>query len=48
LSAAIWLRSRRAPVDSTNVNEEWEGGLTPPSVKGATSAEPASTLVDAP
>ena len=47
LSAAIWLRSRRAPVDSANVNEEWEGGLTPPSVKGATGAEPASTLVDA-
>jgi len=47
LSAAIWLRSRRAPVDSKNVNEAWEGGLTPPSVKGATGAEPASTLVDA-
>jgi PiT family inorganic phosphate transporter len=47
LSAAIWLRSRQAPVDSANVNEEWEGGLTPPSVKGATGAEPDSTLVDA-
>jgi PiT family inorganic phosphate transporter len=47
LSAAIWLRSRQAPVDSANVNEAWEGGLTPPSVKGATGAEPASTLVDA-
>jgi PiT family inorganic phosphate transporter len=27
----MFLRSRRNPVDTSNVNEEWEGGLTPPS-----------------
>jgi PiT family inorganic phosphate transporter len=31
LSGYIYLRSRRNPVDTSNVNEEWEGGLTPPS-----------------
>jgi PiT family inorganic phosphate transporter len=25
---AIWLRSRKVRVDHTNVNSEWEGGLT--------------------
>lgn len=28
VSLAIWLRSRRVPVDHTNVNAEWEGNLT--------------------
>lgn len=30
LSAYMWLRSRRDPIDTGNVNEEWEGGLVPP------------------
>ncbi len=28
VSAAIWLQSRKAPIDSKNVNAEWEGNLT--------------------
>jgi PiT family inorganic phosphate transporter len=28
LSTGIWLRSRRTPITSENVNEEWEGTLT--------------------
>ena len=28
VSLAIWLQSRRAPVDAANVNAEWEDGLT--------------------
>ncbi len=28
VSAAIWLQSRKAPIDHTNVNAEWEGNLT--------------------
>jgi PiT family inorganic phosphate transporter len=27
-AAAIWLKSRQAPIDSKNVNAEWEGSLT--------------------
>ncbi|SGI96672.1 inorganic phosphate transporter [Mycobacterium tuberculosis] len=27
-ATAIWLRSRRAPIDHTNVNADWEGDLT--------------------
>lgn len=27
-ATAIWLRSRRAPIDYTNVNADWEGNLT--------------------
>lgn len=27
-ATAIWLRSRRAPIDHTNVNAHWEGNLT--------------------
>ena len=27
-AAAIWLQSRKAPIDSNNVNAEWEGNLT--------------------
>ena len=28
VAAAIWLQSRKAPIDHTNVNAEWEGSLT--------------------
>ncbi|OIN79295.1 inorganic phosphate transporter family protein [Mycobacterium malmoense] len=28
VSAVIYMRSRRAPIDHTNVNAEWEGSLT--------------------
>ncbi|MBO0864329.1 MAG: anion permease [Mycobacterium sp.] len=28
VSLAIWLRSRKAPIDHTNVNTKWEGSLT--------------------
>jgi len=28
VSAAIWLQSRKAPIDHKNVNAEWEGNLT--------------------
>lgn len=31
LSSYIYLRSRKTAIDTSNVNEEWEGGLTPPS-----------------
>lgn len=27
-ATTIWLRSRRAPIDHTNVNADWEGNLT--------------------
>lgn len=27
-ATAVWLRSRRAPIDHTNVNADWEGNLT--------------------
>lgn len=27
-ATSIWLRSRRAPIDHTNVNADWEGNLT--------------------
>ncbi|MFE3187808.1 anion permease [Nocardia sp. NPDC059240] len=30
-SAYMYLRSRRNPVDTRNVNDDWESGLTPPS-----------------
>lgn len=32
-AGAMYLRSRRNPIDTSNVNEEWDGGLTPPSEK---------------
>ncbi|MEV6773574.1 inorganic phosphate transporter [Nocardia sp. NPDC051030] len=39
LSAYMYLRSRRSPVDTSNVNAEWdEGGLTPPSARTKTGA----------
>ncbi|MFI5776462.1 anion permease [Nocardia sp. NPDC051570] len=31
LAVYMYLRAHRNPVDTANVNEEWEGGLTPPS-----------------
>ncbi|MFC9833336.1 anion permease [Rhodococcus sp. NPDC127530] len=36
-AGAMYLRSRRNPIDTSNVNEEWDGGLTPPSEKTHTS-----------
>jgi PiT family inorganic phosphate transporter len=30
-AAGMYLRSRRTPITPENVNEEWEGGLVPPS-----------------
>jgi PiT family inorganic phosphate transporter len=37
LSGLIYLQSRKAPIDSKNVNDEWEGSLT------AGTSEPAKT-----
>lgn len=31
LSAYMYFRSRKDPVDTTNINDKWEGDLTPPS-----------------
>ncbi|MQY17381.1 inorganic phosphate transporter [Nocardia macrotermitis] len=42
-SAYIYFRSRKNKVDTSNVNEEWEGGLTPPSDVAA--ADKATTAV---
>ncbi|MFE5708303.1 anion permease [Rhodococcus koreensis] len=36
-AGALYLRSRRNPIDTSNVNEEWDGGLTPPSEKAPSS-----------
>ncbi len=41
-SAYIYLRSRRNKVDTSNVNEDWDGGLTPPS-EVAAPADKATT-----
>lgn len=45
LSAYMYLRSRRNPIDTSNVNAEWEGGLTPaPRVDPPTEAvDPTTT-----
>jgi inorganic phosphate transporter, PiT family len=44
VSAAIYLQSRRAPINSNNVNEEWEDGLVPASSKqGADTSTPVPT-----
>ena len=32
-AAYMWMRSRRNPIDTTNVNEDWDGGLIPASDK---------------
>jgi PiT family inorganic phosphate transporter len=37
-AGAIFARSRRAPVNSSNVNVEWEGGLAPAPVQPARAA----------
>jgi PiT family inorganic phosphate transporter len=37
-AVGMYLRSRRTPINPDNVNEEWEGGLVPPSER-----EPAKT-----
>jgi inorganic phosphate transporter, PiT family len=33
VSGAIYMQSRRAPINSKNVNDEWEDGLVPASAK---------------
>ncbi|WP_227981480.1 inorganic phosphate transporter [Nocardia spumae] len=35
LSGYMYLRSRRNPVDTTNVNDDWDGGPAPPSQRPA-------------
>ncbi|MBM4472641.1 inorganic phosphate transporter [Prescottella equi] len=37
LSVFMYLRSRRQPIDPTNVNAEWEDGLEPATDKAATA-----------
>lgn len=37
LSGYMYLRARKSPVDTTNVNDEWEGKLTPPPEPAATT-----------
>jgi inorganic phosphate transporter, PiT family len=39
IGALIYLQSRRAPINSKNVNEDWEDGLVPPSVKKGSGDE---------
>ena len=39
VAAAIYLQSRRAPIDSKNVNAEWEGNLTAGLDKNAEKAK---------
>ena len=36
-AVAMYLRSRRNPIDTSKVNEDWDGGLTPPSEKAPSS-----------
>jgi PiT family inorganic phosphate transporter len=40
---AIWVRSRRAPVNHNNVNEEWEGSLTAGIDKDTAKPKPSDT-----
>jgi PiT family inorganic phosphate transporter len=52
-AAAIWLRSRQAPIDANNVNDEWEGSLTagvdtPPEQTPPTPPPTAPTAPAAP
>ncbi|MFD6061831.1 inorganic phosphate transporter [Rhodococcus wratislaviensis] len=42
-AGAMYLRSRRNPIDTSNVNEEWDGGLTPPSEKTQTPTPDSTT-----
>jgi inorganic phosphate transporter, PiT family len=49
VSGAIYLKSRQAPIDSKNVNAEWEGNLTAGTSEKAPAPNPKSdtTPVDA-
>ena len=40
-TAAILVRARRNPIHHENVNDDWDGSLTPADVKKATSEVPA-------
>jgi PiT family inorganic phosphate transporter len=40
---AIWVRSRRAPINHNNVNEEWEGSLTAGIDKDTAKPKPSDT-----
>jgi inorganic phosphate transporter, PiT family len=40
VSFAIWWQSRKAPIDHSNVNNEWEGNLTAGTSEQADSAKP--------
>jgi len=42
-AGAIWLQSRKAPIDSSNVNDEWEGSLTAGTSEKAPTAKAEST-----
>ena len=39
-AAYIWARSRRNPVDTSNVNDDWDDGLIPASDKPALPSAP--------
>jgi PiT family inorganic phosphate transporter len=43
VAGAIWLQSRKAPIDSNNVNDEWEGSLTAGTSEKAPAAKAEST-----
>jgi PiT family inorganic phosphate transporter len=43
VAGVIYVRSRKNKVDASNVNDDWEGGLT----AGLDSAEPAGAVVPA-
>jgi PiT family inorganic phosphate transporter len=42
-AGAIWLQSRKAPIDSSNVNDEWEGSLTAGTSEKAPAVKAEST-----
>ncbi|MGV0872153.1 anion permease [Mycolicibacterium sp. XJ879] len=46
VSLAIWLRSRKAPIDHQNVNNDWEGNLT--AGTAAQAPMPVPPVPDAP
>jgi PiT family inorganic phosphate transporter len=43
VAGAIWLQSRKAPIDSKNVNDEWEGSLTAGTSEKAPAPKAEST-----
>jgi PiT family inorganic phosphate transporter len=43
VAGAIWLQSRKAPIDSNNVNDEWEGSLTAGTSEKAPAVKAEST-----